>query len=104
VILSAASITERTGVAPHLAQFRQQSRRAERSLRGGMRVAARGVRPLILSAVYESDAVGFVGEPFLEPRRRAESRLAGRAVQRRLREIEDAHWAPARRESSARGH
>ena len=63
----------------------------ERSLRGGVRMLREAFGPLILSAVYESDAVGFVGEPFLNLVAGAETDWPVEAVQRRLREIEDAH-------------
>lgn len=63
----------------------------EQSLRGAVRMLREAFGPLVLSAVYESDAVGFVGEPFLNLVAGAETDLPVEAVQRRLRQIEDAH-------------
>ena len=63
----------------------------EQSLRGAVRMLREAFGPLVLSAVYESDAVGFVGAPFLNLVAGAETDLPVEAVQRRLRQIEDAH-------------
>jgi len=63
----------------------------EQSLRGAVRMLREAFGPLTLSAVYESDAVGFVGEPFLNLVAGAETDLPVETVQQRLRQIEDAH-------------
>lgn len=61
------------------------------SLRGAVRMLRDTFGPLILSPVYESAAVGFAGEPFLNLVAGADTDWPAQAVQRRLREIEDAH-------------
>lgn len=63
----------------------------EPSLRGAVRMLREAFGPLVLSAVYESDAVGFVGEPFLNLVAGADTDWSVEAVQQRLRAIEDAH-------------
>ena len=63
----------------------------ESSLRGAVRMLRETFGPLVLSTVYESAAVGFVGEPFLNLVVGAETDLPVEAVQQRLRQIEDAH-------------
>jgi 2-amino-4-hydroxy-6-hydroxymethyldihydropteridine diphosphokinase len=63
----------------------------EASLRGAVRMLREAFGPLALSAVYESDAVGFVGEPFLNLVAGAETDWPVEAVRQRLRAIEDAH-------------
>ena len=63
----------------------------ERSLRGAVRMLREAFGPLVLSTVYESAAVGFVGEPFLNLVAGVDTDWPVEAVQRRLREIEDAH-------------
>jgi 2-amino-4-hydroxy-6-hydroxymethyldihydropteridine diphosphokinase len=63
----------------------------EASLRGAVRMLREAFGPLVLSAVYESDAVGFAGEPFLNLVAGAETDLPVDAVRERLRAIEDAH-------------
>jgi 2-amino-4-hydroxy-6-hydroxymethyldihydropteridine diphosphokinase len=63
----------------------------ERSLRGAVRMLREAFGSLILSPVYESAAVGFAGDPFLNLVVGAETDWPIEAVQRRLREIEDAH-------------
>jgi 2-amino-4-hydroxy-6-hydroxymethyldihydropteridine diphosphokinase len=63
----------------------------ERSLRSASRMLGGVFGPLVLSAVYESDAVGFSGEPFLNLVAGAETELPVELVRQRLREIEDAH-------------
>ena len=63
----------------------------ESSLRGAVRMLREAFGPLILSPVYESAAVGFAGDPFLNLVVGAETDWPIEAVQRRLREIEDAH-------------
>ena len=63
----------------------------ERSLRGAVRMLRAAFGSLILSPVYESAAVGFAGDPFLNLVVGAETDRPIEAVQRRLREIEDAH-------------
>ena len=63
----------------------------EASLRGAVRMLREAFGPLVLSAVYESDAVGFVGEPFLNLVAGAETDWPVEAVRERLRAIEDAH-------------
>lgn len=63
----------------------------EPSLRGAVRRLREAFGPLVLSAVYESDAVGFVGEPFLNLVAGADTDWPVEAVQQRLRAIEDAH-------------
>lgn len=63
----------------------------EPSLRGAVRMLREAFGPLVLSAVYESDAVGFVGEPFLNLVAGADTDWPVEAVQQRLRAIEDAH-------------
>jgi 2-amino-4-hydroxy-6-hydroxymethyldihydropteridine diphosphokinase len=63
----------------------------EPSLRGALRMLRDAFGPLIVSGVYESAAVGFVGEPFLNLVAGAETEWPAEAVQRRLRAIEDAH-------------
>lgn len=63
----------------------------EASLRGAVSMLREAFGPLVLSAVYESDAVGFVGEPFLNLVAGAETDLPVEAVRERLRAIEDAH-------------
>lgn len=63
----------------------------ERSLRGAVRMLRAAFGSLILSPVYESAAVGFSGDPFLNLVVGAETDRPIEAVQRRLREIEDAH-------------
>lgn len=50
---------------------------------------------LALSSVYESDAVGFDGQPFLNLVVRAETGLGVGELQRRLRHIEVEHGRPA---------
>ena len=63
----------------------------EPSLRGAVRMLREAFGPLVLSTVYESDAVGFAGEPFLNLVAGAETDWPVEAVQQRLRAIEDAH-------------
>ena len=63
----------------------------ESNLRGAVRMLREAFGPLVLSAVYETDAVGFVGEPFLNLVAGAETDLPVEVVQQRLRQIEDAH-------------
>ena len=63
----------------------------EASLRGAVRMLRESFGPLILSGVYESEAVGFAGEPFLNLVAGADTDRPVEDVQRRLREIEDAH-------------
>jgi 2-amino-4-hydroxy-6-hydroxymethyldihydropteridine diphosphokinase len=63
----------------------------ERSLRGGTRMLRARFGPLILSSVYESAAVGFAGEPFLNLVAGAHTALPPETVQGWLREIEDAN-------------
>lgn len=63
----------------------------EPSLRGAVRMLREAFGPLVLSAVYESDAVGFAGEPFLNLVAGADTDWPVEAVQQRLRAIEDAH-------------
>jgi 2-amino-4-hydroxy-6-hydroxymethyldihydropteridine diphosphokinase len=63
----------------------------ERSLRGAVRMLREAFGPLVVSAVYESDAVGFVGEPFLNLVAGVDTDWPVEAVQQRLRQIEDAH-------------
>lgn len=63
----------------------------ETSLRGAVRQLREAFGPVVLSGVYESAAVGFAGEPFLNLVAGAETDWPVEAVQRRLREIEDAH-------------
>jgi 2-amino-4-hydroxy-6-hydroxymethyldihydropteridine diphosphokinase len=63
----------------------------EASLRGAVRMLREAFGPLVLSAVYESDAVGFVGDPFLNLVAGAETDWPVEAVRERLRAIEDAH-------------
>jgi 2-amino-4-hydroxy-6-hydroxymethyldihydropteridine diphosphokinase len=63
----------------------------ERSLRGAVRMLREAFGPLVLSTVYESAAVGFVGEPFLNLVAGVDTDWPVETVQRRLREIEDAH-------------
>ena len=63
----------------------------ERSLRGGVRLLRARFGPLILSSVYESAAVGFAGEPFLNLVAGAHTELPPETVQAWLREIEDAN-------------
>lgn len=63
----------------------------ESSLRGAVRMLREAFGPLVLSTVYETDAVGFVGEPFLNAVAGAETDLPVEAVLQRLRQIEDAH-------------
>ena len=61
----------------------------ERSLRGGVRMLRGRLGPLILSSVYESAAVGFAGEPFLNLVAGALTELPPEGVQAWLREVED---------------
>jgi len=63
----------------------------EHSLRGAVRMLREAFGPLILSPVYESAAVGFAGDPFLNLVVGADTDWPIEAVQRRLREIEDAY-------------
>ena len=63
----------------------------ERSLRGAVRALRAILGPLVLSSVYESAAVGFVGEPFLNLVAGAHTGLTPEDIQQRLRAIEDAH-------------
>lgn len=63
----------------------------EASLRGAVRLLRQAFGPLVLSAVYESDAIGFVGEPFLNLVAGADTDWSVDAVRERLRAIEDAH-------------
>ena len=63
----------------------------ERSLRGGVRLLRARFGPLTLSSVYESAAVGFAGEPFLNLVAGAHTELPPETVQAWLREIEDAN-------------
>ena len=63
----------------------------ETNLRGAVRMLREAFGPVVLSGVYESDAVGFVGAPFLNLVAGAETDRPVEAVRRRLREIEDAH-------------
>jgi 2-amino-4-hydroxy-6-hydroxymethyldihydropteridine diphosphokinase len=63
----------------------------EYSLRGAVRRLREAFGPLILSPVYESAAVGFAGDPFLNLVVGADTDWPIDAVQKRLREIEDAH-------------
>jgi 2-amino-4-hydroxy-6-hydroxymethyldihydropteridine diphosphokinase len=63
----------------------------EPSLRGAVRMLREAFGPLVLSGVYESAAVGFAGEPFLNLVAGADTDWPVEAVRQRLREIEDAH-------------
>jgi len=63
----------------------------ERSIRGAVRSLREAYGPLILSPVYETEAVGFEGEPFLNLVAGFETRVPVSALNTRLREIEDAH-------------
>jgi 2-amino-4-hydroxy-6-hydroxymethyldihydropteridine diphosphokinase len=67
------------------------NRDRERSLRGAVRTLRATLGPLVLSSVYESAAVGFVGEPFLNLVAGGHTEMPPEAVQAWLREIEDAH-------------
>lgn len=62
---------------------------------GNIRGAIRGLRacygPLTLSKVYESETVGFSGEPFFNLVAAFETGDPPETVRRRLREIESAH-------------
>jgi 2-amino-4-hydroxy-6-hydroxymethyldihydropteridine diphosphokinase len=63
----------------------------ERSLRGAVRRLREAFGPLVVSPVYESAAVGFAGDPFLNLVVGAETEWPIEAVQQHLRKIEDAH-------------
>ena len=63
----------------------------EQNLRGAVRMLREAFGPVVLSGVYESDAVGFAGEPFLNLVAGADTDWPVEAVRQRLREIEDAH-------------
>jgi len=47
--------------------------------------------PLTVSSIYESEAVGFAGDPFFNLALRFQSELPAREIARTLREIEIAH-------------
>jgi 2-amino-4-hydroxy-6-hydroxymethyldihydropteridine diphosphokinase len=63
----------------------------ERSLRGAVRALRATLGPLVLSSVYESAAVGFIGEPFLNLVAGAHTGMPPGEIRRRLSEIEDAY-------------
>jgi 2-amino-4-hydroxy-6-hydroxymethyldihydropteridine diphosphokinase len=63
----------------------------ERSIRGGVADLRATFGPLILSSVYETPALGFVGEPFLNLVAGFDSDWTVAAIDARLRAIEDAH-------------
>jgi 2-amino-4-hydroxy-6-hydroxymethyldihydropteridine diphosphokinase len=63
----------------------------ERSIRGAVDDLHSAYGALVISPVYETEAVGFEGEPFLNLVIGIETDEAVGAVNRRLRAIEDAH-------------
>jgi 2-amino-4-hydroxy-6-hydroxymethyldihydropteridine diphosphokinase len=68
----------------------------ERNIRSGLASLAAAFGPLRVSRVFESVAVGFVGDPFFNLVVSFETDLPAAAVAARLREIEFAHGRPAR--------
>lgn len=63
----------------------------ESNLRSGVRELGRMFRPLTLSSVYRTQAIGFEGEDFYNMAVGFDSRLTVEQVQVRAKEIEDAH-------------
>jgi 2-amino-4-hydroxy-6-hydroxymethyldihydropteridine diphosphokinase len=62
----------------------------ERSIRGAVEDLRAAYGELVISPVYETDAVGFEGAPFLNLVIGIETETSVGAINRRLREIEDA--------------
>jgi 2-amino-4-hydroxy-6-hydroxymethyldihydropteridine diphosphokinase len=63
----------------------------ERSIRGAVDDLRRHFGPLIISAVYETEAVGFAGQPFYNLVVGLDTHLGVAAINHTLRDIEDAH-------------
>jgi 2-amino-4-hydroxy-6-hydroxymethyldihydropteridine diphosphokinase len=63
----------------------------EASIRGAVAALGEAFGDLVLSAVYESSAVGFVGEPFLNLVAGIDTDLSVAEIDATLRRIEDAH-------------
>lgn len=63
----------------------------ERNIRGGLEALERDFGPLMLSPVYESEAVGFEGEPFFNLVVGLDTELSVGELAARLHEIEVQH-------------
>jgi 2-amino-4-hydroxy-6-hydroxymethyldihydropteridine diphosphokinase len=63
----------------------------ERSVRGAVADLRRHFGPLVISPVYETEAVGFAGQPFYNLVVGLDTHLGVAAINRTLRDIEDAH-------------
>jgi 2-amino-4-hydroxy-6-hydroxymethyldihydropteridine diphosphokinase len=67
------------------------NRNRAQNIEGGVRALRQEFGPLALSTVYESDAVGFDGDPFYNLVAGAETALTVSQIVSRLRAIEKAH-------------
>lgn len=63
----------------------------ERSIRGAVADLRRHFGPLVISPVYETEAVGFEGQPFYNLVVGLDTTLGVAALNQTLRDIEDAH-------------
>lgn len=63
----------------------------EQNTRSGVQAMQKQFGPLVLSSVYESESVGFVGDAFYNMVISAQTSLDVHEVNQQLRDIEDAH-------------